>query len=176
MDIEADYLIIGSGIAGLFFALKAARCGSVAVVTKRERRESNTQYAQGGIAAAMDAADSFESHVRDTLSAGDGLCDRAVVEAVVAERRVPHQPRRELVVSGDVDPMQGFGSAFPCPRHALDGLDKTLDHALRRVRLLWSFSGPRPLDLVQDNLAQCRGRTLWVALDINAGVVGISAD
>ena len=85
MKIEADYLVLGSGIAGLFFALKAAQHGSVAVVTKRERRESNTQYAQGGIAAAMDAADSVASHAEDTLAAGAGLCDRAIVEGVVAE-------------------------------------------------------------------------------------------
>ena len=85
MKIEADYLVLGSGIAGLFFALKAAQHGSVAVVTKRERRESNTQYAQGGIAAAMDAADSVASHAQDTLAAGAGLCDRAVAEGVVAE-------------------------------------------------------------------------------------------
>ena len=85
MKIEADYLIIGSGVAGLFFALKAAEHGTVAVVTKRERRESNTQYAQGGIAAVIDASDSTASHVEDTLAAGDGLCDRAIAEAVVAE-------------------------------------------------------------------------------------------
>ena len=85
MKIEADYLVLGSGIAGLFFALKAAQHGSVAVVTKRERRESNTQYAQGGIAAAMDAADSVTSHAQDTLAAGAGLCDHVVVEGVVAE-------------------------------------------------------------------------------------------
>ena len=85
MKIEADYLIIGSGVAGLFFALKAARLGSVAIVTKRERRESNTQYAQGGIAAVIDASDSVASHVEDTLAAGDGLCDRAIAEAVVAD-------------------------------------------------------------------------------------------
>ena len=85
MKIEADYLIIGSGIAGLFFALKAAKHGSVALVTKRERRESNTQYAQGGIAAVIGERDSFASHVEDTLSAGDGLCDRAIAEAVVLE-------------------------------------------------------------------------------------------
>ncbi len=85
MKIEADYLVLGSGIAGLFFALKAAQRGSVAVVTKRERRESNTQYAQGGIAAAMDAADSVASHAQDTLAAGAGLCDCAIVEGVVAE-------------------------------------------------------------------------------------------
>ena len=76
MKIEADYLVLGSGIAGLFFALKAAQHGSVAVVTKHERRESNTQYAQGGIAAAMDAADSVASHAQDTIAAGAGLCDR----------------------------------------------------------------------------------------------------
>ena len=85
MKIEAEYLVLGSGIAGLFFALKAAQHGSVAVVTKRERREANTQYAQGGIAAAMDAADSVASHAQDTLAAGAGLCDRAVAEEVVAE-------------------------------------------------------------------------------------------
>ena len=75
MKIDADYLIMGSGVAGLFFALTAAEHGSVAVVTKRERRESNTQYAQGGIAAVIDERDSFASHVADTLLAGDGLCD-----------------------------------------------------------------------------------------------------
>ncbi len=85
MKIEADCLVLGSGIAGLFFALKAAQHGSVAVVTKHERRESNTQYAQGGIAAVVDTADSVASHVQDTLAAGAGLCDRAVVEGVVAE-------------------------------------------------------------------------------------------
>lgn len=97
MKIEADYLVLGSGIAGLFFALKAAQHGSVAVVTKRERRESNTQYAQGGIAAAMAAADSVASHAQDTLAAGAGLCDRAIVEGVVAEGP---EVVRELVAIG----------------------------------------------------------------------------
>jgi L-aspartate oxidase len=86
MSIEVDYLVIGSGVAGLAFAVKAAERGSVAVVTKSERRESNTNYAQGGIAAVIDKeADSIESHVRDTLAAGAGLCREDIVVDVIRE-------------------------------------------------------------------------------------------
>lgn len=77
---KADYLVIGSGIAGLTFALEAASSGSVIVVTKKEIAESNTNYAQGGIASVLSAVDSFESHIEDTLRAGGGLNDRAAVE------------------------------------------------------------------------------------------------
>jgi L-aspartate oxidase len=76
-----DYVIIGGGIAGLSFALKAARHGTVALVTKRAPGESNTRYAQGGIACVTSVEDSFELHVADTLDAGAGLCDEAVVRA-----------------------------------------------------------------------------------------------
>ncbi len=76
-------LVIGSGIAGLQFALHAAEMGTVRVVTKKESRESNTNYAQGGIAAAVSPLDDFETHVRDTLLAGDGLCDEEVVRRMV---------------------------------------------------------------------------------------------
>jgi L-aspartate oxidase len=82
---RVDFLVIGSGAAGLTFALKVADHGSVAVVTKKESAESNTNYAQGGIAAVMDASDSFEQHVADTLEAGAGLCDEEVVKLVVKE-------------------------------------------------------------------------------------------
>jgi len=80
-----DFLVIGSGVAGLSFALRAAEHGTVAVVTKKASAESNTNYAQGGIAAVMDPADSVEDHVRDTLVAGAGLCDPEVVRIVVTE-------------------------------------------------------------------------------------------
>ncbi|MGD0650651.1 MAG: L-aspartate oxidase [Verrucomicrobiia bacterium] len=80
-----DFLVIGSGIAGLTFALKAARVGSVAVITKKHRAESNTNYAQGGIAAVMAADDSLELHVRDTLECGAGLCKEDVVRTIVSE-------------------------------------------------------------------------------------------
>jgi L-aspartate oxidase len=80
-----DFLLLGSGIAGLSFALQAAECGSVAIVTKKESAESNTNYAQGGIAAVFDAGDSYEKHIQDTLVAGAGLCDPEIVRIVVTE-------------------------------------------------------------------------------------------
>ncbi len=85
MEIETDFLVLGSGIAGLSFAIKAAALGKVAIVTKKEKFESNTNYAQGGIAAVHDRTDSFEAHIRDTLACGDGLCHDDVVRFVVAE-------------------------------------------------------------------------------------------
>lgn len=81
--IKSDYLVIGSGIAGLSFALKAAETGSVVMVTKKESRESNTNYAQGGIASVLDPEDSFDLHTQDTLTAGAGLCREDVVDLVV---------------------------------------------------------------------------------------------
>ena len=80
-----DYLILGSGIAGLTFALRAAPHGRVAIVTKKDRAESNTNYAQGGIASVTSKEDTFELHVRDTLAAGAGLCRENVVRSIVEE-------------------------------------------------------------------------------------------
>jgi L-aspartate oxidase len=85
MEIKTDFLIIGSGIAGLSLAIKVAGLGSVAIVTKKEKWESNTNYAQGGIAAVTDKTDSFEEHISDTLECGAGLCNKDVVEFVVRE-------------------------------------------------------------------------------------------
>ena len=82
---QFDYLVLGSGIAGLCFALKVAPRGRVAIVTKKDRAESNTNYAQGGIAAVTSKEDSFELHVRDTLEAGAGLCKETVVRTIVEE-------------------------------------------------------------------------------------------
>ena len=80
---QCDFLVLGSGIAGLFFALKAAEHGRVAIVTKKQAAESATNYAQGGIAAVVAADDSVDAHVRDTLEAGAGLCREDVVRFVV---------------------------------------------------------------------------------------------
>lgn len=82
---HVDFLVVGSGIAGLSFALKAAKHGKVLIVTKSNEDESNTKYAQGGVAAVVDKSDSFEQHIADTLIAGDGLCDEEIVEIVVRE-------------------------------------------------------------------------------------------
>ncbi len=83
MEIKADFLVIGSGIGGLSYALKVSEVGEVVIVTKKEDTESNTNYAQGGIASVFSKEDSFELHIRDTLKAGDGLCNAEVVRRVV---------------------------------------------------------------------------------------------
>ena len=80
-----DFLVLGSGIAGLSFALKVAPHGRVAIITKKDRTESNTNYAQGGIAAVTSKEDSFELHVRDTLEAGVGLCKEPAVRTIIEE-------------------------------------------------------------------------------------------
>ena len=82
---QFDHIIIGSGIAGLTFALKAAEQGSVAIVTKKSKADSNTAWAQGGIACVTSDEDSLEAHVRDTMIAGDGLCNEQAVRTVVEE-------------------------------------------------------------------------------------------
>ncbi len=85
MKKKVDFLIIGSGVAGLSYALKVAPYGKVCMVTKANEDESNTKYAQGGIAAVMVGTDSYEKHIQDTLIAGDGICDEEVVRMVITE-------------------------------------------------------------------------------------------
>jgi L-aspartate oxidase len=85
MLIESDFLVIGSGLAGLSFALRAAEHGRVAIVTKRDIAESATKYAQGGIAAVVSKEDTINAHVQDTLVAGAGICNEKVVRMVVRE-------------------------------------------------------------------------------------------
>jgi len=85
MTQRFQFLVIGTGIAGLSYALKVARYGTVAIVTKKEKAESNTNYAQGGVAAVMSKVDSYDLHVNDTLNTGLGLSHRDAVEAMVRE-------------------------------------------------------------------------------------------
>ena len=82
---KTDFLVIGSGIAGLYYALKVADKGKVTVVTKASTSETTTIYAQGGIAAVIRSPDSIEKHVEDTLNCGAGLCDEKIVRTVVSE-------------------------------------------------------------------------------------------
>ena len=103
---ESEVLVIGSGIAGLTAALHASTERSVTLVTKGRLAETNTWYAQGGIAGAVGEADSVELHIADTLVVGQGLCDEAVVRAVVAE--APEA----------LESLQGFGVRFDWPRAA----------------------------------------------------------
>jgi L-aspartate oxidase len=85
MSIETDFLVIGSGIGGLSAALKLAEKGTVAVITKKHQSESNTNYAQGGIASVFDKGDSYEQHIQDTLTAGAGLCHEDAVRLIVEQ-------------------------------------------------------------------------------------------
>jgi L-aspartate oxidase len=85
-SLEADFLIIGSGIAGLVAAHRAKEYGSVLLITKERAHDSNTEKAQGGIAAAIDADDSPFLHLEDTLGAGANFCDPDVVEVRSTER------------------------------------------------------------------------------------------
>ncbi len=121
---EYDFVVIGSGIAGLSFALKAARHGSVAVVTKRKGADSNTAWAQGGIACVTSDEDSFELHVRDTLDAGAGLCDEQVVRTIVTEAPARIQDLVELGLHFDEREVSG---------HREFDLGREGGHSKRRV-------------------------------------------
>ena len=101
MKLKTDFLVIGSGIAGLTFALKAAKYGKVSIVTKSGLEDSNTRYAQGGIAAVFSQPDNFEKHIKDTLIAGDGFCNEEVVRMVVEEAPDRIKDLIELGVSFD---------------------------------------------------------------------------
>ena len=83
--LTSDVLVIGTGISGLFFSLKAAKYASINLVTKTTISDTATSKAQGGIATVMSAEDSFESHIKDTLRVGDGLCHPDVVEQIVKD-------------------------------------------------------------------------------------------
>lgn len=93
---QSDYLVIGSGLAGLTYALNMAKHGGVTLLTKRKRTDANSSWAQGGIAGVMAEDDSFELHKQDTLTAGAGLCDEEAVEVLVREGPERIQELREL--------------------------------------------------------------------------------
>lgn len=85
MRRKVDFLIIGSGIAGLSYALKVAKYGKVCLVSKDKMDETNTRYAQGGIAAVMYSPDSYDKHIQDTILAGAGLCNKEIVRITISE-------------------------------------------------------------------------------------------
>ena len=85
MKVESDFLVIGSGLAGLYFAIQAAKHGKVVIVTKQEIKESATNYAQGGIASVCSEEDTFAAHIEDTKSPGAGICHEDIVKMVVEE-------------------------------------------------------------------------------------------
>ncbi len=163
---RSDFLVLGSGIAGLLTARKLARLGTVALVTKKEAAESNTNYAQGGIAAVMSEVDTFESHVRDTLIAGAGLCDEDVVRLTVAE--APGRVRelqdigvrfseRESVIDLGLE----AGHSHRRILHAGDITGREIERALvasvRRDKNVALLENALAVDLLLDSGGACRG-------------------
>ena len=132
MRIDCDYLVLGSGVAGLTCALEAAKHGKVAIVTKRTLADSNTSWAQGGIAAVMAPGDTFEAHAEDTLRVGYGLSKRDVVQMVVEGGPARIKELIELGANFDAK-----GAADEEPAAVVDGvaLDLTREggHTARRV-------------------------------------------
>ena len=135
-----DVLVIGSGIAGLSFALKVARRGrSVAILTKKNKADSNTNYAQGGIAVVTAQTDDFAKHVEDTLVAGDGLCNRKVVKQIVADgpARVQELIDLGLKFSRDGDGAYDLGREGGHSErrilHVKDMTGKAIEEALTRA-------------------------------------------
>lgn len=151
MRIGGDFLVIGSGIAGLRAALSLAAAGDVVILTKADPHESNTGYAQGGIAAAVGDDDSPALHGQDTMAAGDGLCYEPAVDVLVAEG-----PRyvRELL---------DWGAAFDRDAGGRPALGREAAHSVRRVlhardatgreigRLLWEKVTAHPRVRVYDD-------------------------
>jgi len=163
-----DYLVLGSGLAALAFALECAEHGTVCVLTKRDMSDAATQWAQGGIAAVSDPADSVDLHVADTLAAGAGLCHDDVVRAIVAEGP---QTIRRLVDLGVGFTHGADGQRFDLGRegghsvrrvlHAADFTGKAIEEALlqraRAHRNIDLFDRMMVVDLI--TAGRLRGRT-----------------
>ncbi|MDO8461828.1 MAG: L-aspartate oxidase [Deltaproteobacteria bacterium] len=121
MDLESDFLVVGSGIAGLWFALEVAPYGSVIIATKKDQAESNTNYAQGGIASVFSSDDSYESHIQDTLKAGAGLCHEEIVKMVITQG------------PGEVQKMIDRGVQFAKKSEGTYDLGREGGHSARRI-------------------------------------------
>ena len=180
MERRADFLVVGSGIAGLRAAVELARAGTVLILTKAEPREGNTGYAQGGIAAAVGDGDSPELHAADTIAAGDGLCDERAVRVLVEDG-----PRyvRELIEWGaafdrDADgrPALAIEGAHSARRvlHARDATGREIARVLwQKVAALPSVTiveHARAVDLIVGD-----GRCTGVGFLLDDGTSGIAA-
>ncbi len=147
--IESDFLIIGSGISGLLAAIKLAGHGTVAIVTKKTKSDSNTNYAQGGIAVALDEGDSRELHIADTLRAGCGLCDENVVRHVVGSARECIEDLRSMGVPFSTEDAGGGKQRISLGREG--------GHSTRRIAHVKDYTG-RAIEEVLLETARATGR------------------
>lgn len=135
MILQSDVLVIGSGIAGLFYTLSIADERKVILVTKKQTFESNTNYAQGGIASVLGSDDSYDLHIQDTLNAGDGLCNREIVEMVIrsgpeAVKRLIEYGVRFTIEKDQLDLGREGGHSRNRIVHALDLTGREIEYAL----------------------------------------------
>ena len=135
MALKTDVLVIGSGIAGLFTALKVSEYAEVILITKKNQSESNTNYAQGGIASVIDTKDTFEKHIQDTMIAGAGLCNEKAVSILVHEGPDRIYDLIELGTNftrknGKLDLAKEGGHSMPRIVHARDFTGQEIERAL----------------------------------------------
>lgn len=180
-----DFVIIGSGIAGLSFALKAARQGTVAIITKKAKAETSTAWAQGGIAAVTDEADSFEAHVQDTLIAGAGLCNETAVRGIVSDGPARIAELMQIGVQfdhhddGQPDLTREGGHSARRILHARDATGKEIERALLdaiardpRITMLENHMAVDLITLRKLGLGAMRDRCVGVyVLDESSGAV-----
>ncbi len=161
-----DYLVIGSGAAGLYFALQASKNGKVAIITKKEIMESNSNYAQGGIAAVLDEHDSFESHIEDTMKAGAYHNDPEVVRVLVHEapKRIADLIRLGVQFNkteGKLCLTREGGHSSRRIVFVNDATGREVERALiynvRRNKRIQVFESHSAVDLVLDEQGVCRG-------------------
>ena len=168
---EYDFVVIGSGIAGLSFALKVANHGSVAVITKRKGADTNTAWAQGGVACVTSDEDSFELHVCDALEAGAGLCDEATVRTIVMEG--PNRIRELMEFGLQFDEREVSG-------HRELDLGKEGGHSKRRVLHVRDVTGKEIEDTLLRELGRQSNVELFenhMAVDlITAGKLGFATE
>ncbi|MFO0667028.1 MAG: L-aspartate oxidase [Polyangiaceae bacterium] len=149
MAETCDFLVVGSGAAGLTFALEAAKSGDVVIVTKRGGADANTTWAQGGIAAVLDAGDTFEKHIEDTLVAGAGLCHQKAVEVCVREGPQRIRALAELGAQFDLTGGPAEDGGQPFDLHLEGG------HSARRIVHVGDMTGREVeralLDAVRNN-------------------------
>ena len=147
---KTDFLVIGSGIAGLSYALKVAQLGKVTIITKKQIQKTNTALAQGGVAAVFGKIDSFDLHIKDTLDAGDGLCDREVAKMIVKDG-----PERikELVKQG-----ANFNKDGNCEYDF--SLGQEGGHSAKRIVYAHDLTGKEIEDTLVKNVEQNKNITI----------------
>ncbi|MFU8860673.1 MAG: L-aspartate oxidase [Cyclonatronaceae bacterium] len=160
MPQTVDFLVIGSGSAGLEFALDAAEHGTVAIITKKNKAESNTNYAQGGIASVISPDDSFEKHIQDTIVAGAGHCNPDAVELIVKEgpgiiRELISRGAEFTSRNGKLDLVREGGHGHERIIHARDAtgreIEMTLLKAVERHRNITMLEHHFAVDVITEH-------------------------